>query len=92
MTRESHSTFGIYSTPNAAERWVNALIETGFPSHDVSVSMPDQRSTREFAHHKGAKAHEGATAGATAGSGFGGTLGVLAGLGVLERKRRRLTG
>jgi len=45
--------------------------------------MPDQRSTREFAHHKDTKAPEGATAGATAGGVVGGTLGVLIGLGAL---------
>jgi hypothetical protein len=83
MTRNSKSVFGIYSTPDAAERSVNALIKDGFPSQDVSVLMPDQRSTREFAHHKDTKAPEGATAGATAGGVVGGTLGVLVGLGAL---------
>lgn len=75
--------FGIYSTADQAERAVNALIEDGFASEDVSVLMPDQRSTREFAHHKETKAPEGATAGVTAGGVLGGTLGVLVGLGTL---------
>jgi hypothetical protein len=35
-----------------AQRAVNALIEDGFLSGDVSVLMPDQRSTREFARHR----------------------------------------
>lgn len=83
MTRKNKSVFGIYATAEAAERAVNTLIKDGFPSQDVSVLMPDQRSTREFAHHKDTKAPEGATAGATAGGVVGGTLGVLIGLGAL---------
>ena len=83
MTRKNKSVFGIFTTADAAERTVNALIQDGFPSQDVSVLMPDQRSTREFAHHKDTKAPEGATAGATAGGVVGGTLGVLVGLGAL---------
>ena len=38
--------FGIYSTAEQAERTVNELIRDGFASEDVSVLMPDQRSTR----------------------------------------------
>jgi len=83
MTRKNKSVFGIYATVDAAERAVNALINDGFPSQDVSVLMPDHRSTREFAVHKDTKAPEGAAAGATAGGVVGGTLGVLVGLGAL---------
>ncbi len=80
---KNKAVFGIYASVEQAERAVNALIEDGFLSQDVSVLMPDQRSTREFAHHKETKAPEGATAGATAGGVVGGTLGVLVGLGTL---------
>jgi hypothetical protein len=83
MTAKNKSVFGIYASEDRAERAVNALIDDGFPSQDVSVLMPDQRSTREFAHHKDTKAPEGATAGASAGGVVGGTLGVLIGLGAL---------
>jgi hypothetical protein len=83
MTTKNRSVFGIYASAEKAEHAVNALIEDGFDSQDVSVLMPDQRSTREFAHHKDTKAPEGATAGATAGGVVGGTLGVLVGLGTL---------
>ncbi len=83
MTQKNRSVFGIYGSAEQAERAVNALIEDGFASQDVSVLMPDQRSTREFAHHKDTKAPEGVTAGATAGGVVGGTLGVLVGLGAL---------
>ncbi|MBS0419435.1 MAG: DUF3341 domain-containing protein [Proteobacteria bacterium] len=83
MTRKSKSVFGIYPTADAAERAVSALISDGFASQEVSVLMPDERSTREFAHHKDTKAPEGATAGAAAGGVVGGSLGVLIGLGAL---------
>ena len=80
---KNKAVFGIYSSEDQAERAVNALIEDGFLSGDVSVLMPDQRSTREFAHHKETKAPEGTAAGVTAGGVVGGTLGVLVGIGTL---------
>jgi hypothetical protein len=83
MATKNRSVFGIYASADQAEGAVNALIDDGFPSQDVSVLMPDQLSTHEFAHHKDTKAPEGATAGATAGGVVGGTLGVLIGLGAL---------
>ncbi|MFL6606495.1 MAG: general stress protein [Steroidobacteraceae bacterium] len=83
MAAKNRSVFGIYAAADQAERAVNTLIEDGFMSQDVSVLMPDQRSTREFAHHKDTKAPEGVTAGASAGGVVGGTLGVLIGLGTL---------
>jgi hypothetical protein len=83
MAAKNKAVFGIYSSVDQAEHAVNVLIEQAFASQDVSVLMPDQGSTREFAHHKDTKAPEGATAGATAGGVVGGTLGVLIGLGTL---------
>jgi len=83
MSDKNRSLFGIYASADQAEKAVNALIEDGFVSQDVSVLMPDQRSTREFAHHKDTKAPEGVTAGATAGGVIGGTFGLLVGLGTL---------
>ena len=53
------------AAPVRTKAQVDKLIDDGFASEDVSVLMPDQRSTREFAHHKETKAPEGATAGAT---------------------------
>jgi hypothetical protein len=52
-------------------------------SSDISVLLTDTRSTKEFAHVKETKAPEGAAAGVTTGGVIGGTLGVLAGIGVL---------
>jgi hypothetical protein len=83
MAGKNTAVFGIYKTPVDAERGVDTLIAAGFPSADISVLLPDNRSTKEFAHQKETKAPEGTTAGVTAGGIVGGTLGVLAGIGML---------
>jgi hypothetical protein len=81
--RKNRAVFGIYTSAAQTERAVNLLIEAGFASQDVSVLMPDQEGTRDFALRKETKAPEGATTGATTGGVIGGALGVLAGLGAL---------
>ncbi|MDB6089730.1 MAG: Succinyl-CoA ligase [ADP-forming] beta chain [Gammaproteobacteria bacterium] len=83
MAGKNTAVFGIYATAVDAERGVDTLIAAGFPSEDISVLLPDTRSTKEFAHEKETKAPEGTAAGATAGGLIGGTLGVLAGIGAL---------
>jgi hypothetical protein len=83
MATKNRAVFGIYSTTAETERAVNDLLQSGFSSQDVSVLMPDQQSTREFAVHKDTKAPEGVATGATTGGLIGGTLGVLLGLGSL---------
>jgi hypothetical protein len=83
MATKNRAVFGIYSTTAETERAVNDLLQSGFSSQDVSVLMPDQQSTRDFALRKETKAPEGATTGATTGGVIGGTLGVLVGLGTL---------
>ena len=80
MAGKNTAVFGIYPTTEGAERAVDVLISAGFPSGDISVLLPDNRSTREFAHEKATKAPEGATAGVTTGGVIGGTIGVLAGV------------
>jgi hypothetical protein len=83
MAGKNTAVFGIYKSGEHAERAVDTLIAAGFPSTDISVLLPDTRSTKDFAHEKDTKAPEGATAGVTAGGVIGGTLGVLAGVGAL---------
>ena len=83
MAGKNTAVFGIYSSGEHAERAVDALIKAGFNSSEISVLLPDKRSTKEFAHVKETKAPEGATTGVTAGGVIGGTLGVLAGIGAL---------
>ena len=83
MAGKNTAVFGIYQTSPLAERGVDALIAAGFPSADISVLLPDNRSTRDFAHEKDTKAPEGTTVGVTTGGVIGGTLGVLVGIGAL---------
>lgn len=83
MAGKNTAVFGIYSSGEHAERAVDSIIAAGFASSDISVLLPDTRSTKEFAHEKDTKAPEGTTAGVTTGGAIGGALGVLAGVGAL---------
>lgn len=83
MDNKKTAVFGIYSSISAAETSVDTLLKGGFRSSDVSVLLPDNKGTRDFAHEKDTKAPEGTTTGVTAGGVIGGTLGVLAGIGAL---------
>ena len=83
MEDKKTSVFGIYASVTGAESGAAALSQAGFRNDDISVLMPDQQSTRDFAHEKGTKAPEGATAGLATGGAVGGTLGLLAGIGAL---------
>jgi len=75
--------FGIYRNRLHVEQGVDALLEHGFRSEDVSVLLPDNVGTKDFAHEKNTKAPEGTATGASAGAVVGGTLGLLAGIGAL---------
>jgi hypothetical protein len=66
-----------------AEVIVDRLKNAGFSTNDISVLLPDKEGTRDFAHEKHTKAPEGAATGAGAGGVVGGTLGLLAGIGLL---------
>lgn len=75
--------FGIYAGRSAAEQGVDALIESGFSTPDISVLLSENWGTKDFAHEKHTKAPEGTTTGVAAGGAVGGTLGLLAGIGAL---------
>jgi hypothetical protein len=83
MADKNTAVFGIYATSNVAETAVDHLLERGFSNASISVLLPDDESSRAFAHAKSTKAPEGTTAGATTGGVVGGTLGLLAGIGAL---------
>ena len=83
MSSKNVAVFGIYKSPAAAEAAVDQLLSKGFTNESISVLLPDNDSTRAFAHQKNTKAPEGTTAGVTTGGIIGGTLGLLAGLGLL---------
>jgi heat induced stress protein YflT len=83
MAGKNTSAFGIYRTRSQAEQAVDTLIENGFRNEDISVLMPENVGTKDFAAEKNTKAPEGTATGAGAGAVVGGTLGLLAGIGAL---------
>lgn len=83
MEEKKVSVFGIFHTRNQAEQSVDRLLASGFSNDDISVLLPDITGSKDFAHEKGTKAPEGTTAGVTTGGAIGGTLGLLAGIGML---------
>jgi Heat induced stress protein YflT len=83
MAKKNTAVFGIYQTRAQTEEAIDALVDSGFRSEDISVLMADNIGTKDLAHEKHTKAPEAATGGAVAGGVAGGTLGLLAGLGAL---------
>jgi hypothetical protein len=83
MAGKNTAVFGIYKGTMQAEQAVDLLLEAGFSNNDISVLLPDAKSSKEFAHEKNTKAPEGTTTGVATGGVIGGTLGLLAGIGAL---------
>src|SRR5262245_26040336 len=83
MMAKNMAVFGIYRDRQHAEQAVDALRAAGFRNSDVSVLLPDNVGTKDFAHEKSTKLPEGATTGGTSGAALGGALGWLAGIGAL---------
>jgi len=77
------SAYGIFRTRAQAENAVDRMVAAGFRTEDISVLLPENVGTKDFAAEKNTKAPEGATTGAVAGGVVGGTLGLLAGVGAL---------
>src|SRR6202048_4052588 len=83
MAGKNTAGFGIYKNSIQAERAVDHIAAAGFSHNDISVLLPDNQSSKEFAHEKNTKAPEGTATGVTTGGVVGGTLGLLAGIGAL---------
>src|ERR1700759_1145063 len=83
MAGKNTAAFGIYPSNSAAETAVDQLVAAGFSNQDVSVLMADRKGSKDFAAEKNTKAPEGALTGVGVGGTVGGTLGLLAGIGVL---------
>jgi hypothetical protein len=83
MAGKNTAVFGIYPTYASVEGGVEALVSAGFRKEDISLLMPENVGSKDFAHEKGTKAPEGAATGAGTGGVVGGVLGVLAGVGLL---------
>jgi hypothetical protein len=83
MAGKNTAAFGIYNDRASLENGVDTLKAEGFRNEDVSVLMPHNEGTKDFAHEKNTKAPEGVATGAGTGAVVGGTLGWLAGIGAL---------
>lgn len=83
MTSKMTAVFGIFQSRVQAEQSVDRLLKGGFTNDDISVLLPDNQGTKDFAHEKNTKAPEGTTAGVATGGAIGGVLGLLAGFGML---------
>jgi hypothetical protein len=84
MSDKKVAVFGIYSTRISVENATDALVKAGFPTSDISVLLPESMGgPKDMGTEKATKAPEGTAAGVTTGGVIGGTLGVLAGIGLL---------
>jgi hypothetical protein len=84
MSGKKVAVFGIYSTRVAVENATDSLVTSGFPTSDISVLLPESLGgPKDMGTEKASKAPEGTAAGVTTGGVIGGTLGVLAGIGLL---------
>src|SRR5450631_740890 len=84
MSGKKVGVFGIYSTRVAAENAADSLVRAGFPTSDISVLLPEGLGgPKDMGTEKATKAPEGTAVGVTTGGVIGGTLGVLAGVGLL---------
>ena len=77
------SVFCIATTSAQAEEIVHALKRENFPSSEISALFADKDLTQDFAEDEHTKAPEGAAAGISAGTVFGGGLGWMLGIGAL---------
>src|ERR1700684_4494340 len=83
MAGKHTAVFGIYPSYASVENGVDGLKAAGFSNRDISVLFPQTAGSKDFAHEKGTKTPEGATAGAGTGVVLGGAMGWLMGVGAL---------
>lgn len=83
MAGKNTAVFGIYRDRRHVEEAVDTFVSSGFRTEDISVLLPENEGTKDFAAEKHTKAPEGAATGAGTGAVVGGTLGLLAGIGAL---------
>ncbi|XZE19721.1 hypothetical protein SH449x_005048 [Pirellulaceae bacterium SH449] len=79
----AYAIFCTVKTSNEAITVVDRLKAEGFTAEDISVLMPDNQGTKDFAVDNETKSPEGATIGAGTGAVVGGGLGWLLGIGAL---------
>ena len=52
MAGKKTAVFGIYKSGAQAEKAVDQIVAAGFSNNDISVLLPDNQSSKEFAHEK----------------------------------------
>lgn len=77
------SVYGILPSEQQLASCLDELRLRGFRPEDISALMPENLGNKDFAHDRGSKAPEGATAGGVTGAVLGGGLGWLVGIGTL---------
>jgi hypothetical protein len=83
MMATNTAVYGLYKNRPGIEEAVNALQLSSFRNTDISVLFPENQGSKDFAIEKETKAPEAAVAGGGSGALIGGTLGWLAGIGML---------
>lgn len=83
MRKHHPAVFGIYPDRERLESGIKALRKAGFRNTDISLLLPDNPGSKDFAHEKHTKAPEGAVTGAGSGAILGGALGWLAAIGAI---------
>ena len=83
MAGKNTAVYGIYRDETHVARAVDEMLRAEFRKEDISVLLPDNVGTKDFAHEKHTKLPEGTATGATAGGAIGGVLGLLVGAGSL---------
>src|SRR6202140_3509668 len=84
MSGKKVGAFGIYSTRVAVENATDSLMRAGSLASDISVLLPESLGgPNDMGTEKATKAPEGTAVGVTTGGVSGGSLGLLAGVGLL---------
>ena len=76
------SVLGIYPDRTTVSDAIDVLHQAGYRTTDISVLLPDNQGSKDFAHEKNTKALEGAAAGAAVGAILGAGLAWLVAAGV----------
>jgi hypothetical protein len=80
---KNRAVVGMVNDKNQAAEIVAALSNARFDRADISVLFPDAADTNGFVYEHQTKAPEGAITGVAGGGVLGGTLGLMAGAGLL---------
>ena len=83
MRRKKISVYGLFSNGTALSLCVERLKIAGFLNTDISCLMPDRTGNQDIGTEKSTKAPEGSATGTATGVVLGGTIGWLAGVGIL---------